>query len=89
MVRAVRSPGSTLKPFIHGLAFDLGVLTPDTLVGPTPGIFVLRASPRANVSDVRVWDFTGNAEAYLRSHAHRMYALLAVHSVRRTLTKLP
>lgn len=48
--------------------------------GPTPGIFVVRASPRANVSDVRVWDITGNAEAYLRSHAHRMYALLAVHS---------
>ena len=36
MVRAVRSPGSTLKPFIYGLAFDLGVLTPDTLIEDTP-----------------------------------------------------
>src|SRR5215813_10215639 len=36
MVRAVRSPGSTLKPFIYGLAFDLGVLTPDTLVEDRP-----------------------------------------------------
>jgi len=37
MVRAIRSPGSTLKPFIYGLGFDLGLVHPDTIVtdGPT------------------------------------------------------
>ncbi len=32
MVRATRSPGSTLKPFIYGLAFDAGLAHPDTLI---------------------------------------------------------
>jgi len=37
MVRAVRSPGSTLKPFIYGLGFDLGLVHPETVItdGPT------------------------------------------------------
>ncbi len=32
MVRAVRSPGSALKPFIYAMAFDRGLAAPDTLV---------------------------------------------------------
>lgn len=32
MVRAVRSPGSALKPFIYGLGFDDRVIHPETLV---------------------------------------------------------
>jgi penicillin-binding protein 1C len=32
MTRAVRSPGSTLKPFIYGLAFENGIAHPETLV---------------------------------------------------------
>ncbi len=32
MTRAVRSPGSTLKPFLYGLAFDAGILRPRTLI---------------------------------------------------------
>ncbi|MBO1360471.1 penicillin-binding protein 1C [Acetobacter sacchari] len=32
MVTAWRSPGSTMKPFIYGLAFQQGLLTPDTIV---------------------------------------------------------
>ena len=32
MVHAVRSPGSTLKPFIYGLAIDDGLIRPDTLI---------------------------------------------------------
>jgi penicillin-binding protein 1C len=37
MVRAIRSPGSTLKPFAYGLGFDLGLVHPETIVsdGPT------------------------------------------------------
>ena len=32
MTQAVRSPGSTLKPFIYGLAFEDGFLHPETLI---------------------------------------------------------
>ena len=32
MTRAVRSPGSTLKPFIYGLAFEDGFVHPDSLI---------------------------------------------------------
>jgi penicillin-binding protein 1C len=39
MTRAVRSPGSTLKPFIYGLAFDDGVAAPETLVEDAPRRF--------------------------------------------------
>jgi penicillin-binding protein 1C len=36
LVRAKRSPGSTLKPFIYGLAFDDGVAHPETYVDDSP-----------------------------------------------------
>lgn len=39
MTRAVRSPGSTLKPFIYGIAFDDGVAAPETLVEDAPRRF--------------------------------------------------
>ncbi|MGE3865744.1 MAG: penicillin-binding protein 1C [Hyphomonadaceae bacterium] len=39
MTRAVRSPGSTLKPFIYALAFDDGVAAPETLVDDLPRRF--------------------------------------------------
>ncbi len=32
LTRAVRSPGSTLKPFIYGLGFELGLMHPETRV---------------------------------------------------------
>lgn len=32
MAQAARSPGSTLKPFVYGAAFTLGLLHPETLV---------------------------------------------------------
>lgn len=34
-----RSPGSTLKPFIYGLAFDDGVATPQTVIADAPRRF--------------------------------------------------
>ncbi len=34
-----RSPGSTLKPFIYGLAFDDGVASPDTRISDAPRRF--------------------------------------------------
>ena len=36
MTRAVRSPGSTLKPLIYGLAFELGIAHPETLIEDRP-----------------------------------------------------
>jgi len=39
MTRAVRSPGSTLKPFIYGLAFEQGVAHPETLIEDRPTRF--------------------------------------------------
>lgn len=36
MTRAVRSPGSTLKPFIYGLAFEEGIGVPDSLISDRP-----------------------------------------------------
>lgn len=35
-VRAIREPGSTLKPFLYGMAFDEGLVTPKTVVSDVP-----------------------------------------------------
>ncbi|MGF1724367.1 penicillin-binding protein 1C [Photobacterium nomapromontoriensis] len=39
MIRAVRSPGSTLKPFIYGLGLDLGVIHSASLLSDVPSVF--------------------------------------------------
>ena len=39
MTTAVRSPGSALKPFIYGLAFDYGIAHPETLIEDKPSRF--------------------------------------------------
>lgn len=39
MTRAVRSPGSALKPFIYGLAFEDALIAPETLIDDTPADF--------------------------------------------------
>jgi len=39
MTRAVRSPGSTLKPLIFGLAFEQGLAHPETLIDDRPTVF--------------------------------------------------
>lgn len=36
MVSAIRSPGSTLKPFIYGLAFEGGLAHPETMIDDRP-----------------------------------------------------
>ncbi len=36
MTRAFRSPGSTLKPLIYGMAFDEGLVHPETLIDDRP-----------------------------------------------------
>ena len=39
MTQALRSPGSTLKPFVYGLAFDDGLANPETLIEDRPTAF--------------------------------------------------
>jgi penicillin-binding protein 1C len=39
MTQALRSPGSTLKPLIYGLAFDEGLAHPETLIEDRPTAF--------------------------------------------------
>lgn len=39
MTQAIRSPGSTLKPLIYGLAFDEGLAHPETLIEDRPSDF--------------------------------------------------
>jgi penicillin-binding protein 1C len=39
MTRALRSPGSTLKPFIYAMAFDQGLVHPVTLIDDSPVAF--------------------------------------------------
>ncbi|WP_317171206.1 penicillin-binding protein 1C [Spirosoma utsteinense] len=38
-VRAIRSPGSALKPILYGLAFDAGIITPKTKLNDVPTNF--------------------------------------------------
>lgn len=35
-VRAVRSPGSTLKPFLYAIGFDRGIITPKSVIADVP-----------------------------------------------------
>ncbi len=39
LTRAPRSPGSTLKPLIYGLAFERGIAHPESLVDDSPAAF--------------------------------------------------
>ncbi len=39
MTRVLRSPGSTLKPFIYGLAFEQGLVAQQTLIEDSPADF--------------------------------------------------
>lgn len=59
MTQAVRSPGSTLKPLVYGLAFDQGLAHPETLISDSPVMFG-RYAPRnfdgVFRGDVRVRD---------------------------------
>ena len=36
MTQAIRSPGSTLKPFIYAMAFENGIAHPETLLDDRP-----------------------------------------------------
>ena len=38
-IRAIRSPGSTLKPLLYGIAFDKGIITPKSAINDVPSNF--------------------------------------------------
>jgi penicillin-binding protein 1C len=38
-IRAIRSPGSTLKPLLYATAFDLGLVNPKTIINDVPSNF--------------------------------------------------
>ena len=40
MTTALRSPGSTLKPFIFGLAIEEGLVLPETIIEDRPAGFL-------------------------------------------------
>lgn len=57
MTRALRSPGSTLKPLVYALAFDRGLAHPETLIADTPvqfGTYAPQNFDGAFRGDVRV-----------------------------------
>jgi penicillin-binding protein 1C len=59
MTRAVRSPGSALKPFIYAMAFDDGFAAPETLVEDLPrrfGTYLPENFDRVFHGEVRVSD---------------------------------
>ncbi|WP_085793860.1 penicillin-binding protein 1C [Falsiruegeria litorea] len=59
MTQAIRSPGSTLKPLVYGLAFDQGLAHPETLIHDGPvqfGRYAPRNFDGQFRGDVRVRD---------------------------------
>ena len=90
MVRASRSPGSTLKPFIYGLAFDRALAHPDTRVmdaprhfgSYAPGNFDRRYRGRVTMAEALRWSLNVPAVAVLeRLGPHRFTHALAAAGV--------
>ena len=46
MTKRVRSPGSTLKPFIYGLAMEQGLVAQETLIEDRPANFCGLPAPQ-------------------------------------------
>ncbi|TAK50216.1 MAG: penicillin-binding protein 1C [Xanthobacteraceae bacterium] len=96
MTRAVRSPGSTLKPFIYGLAFEDGFVHPESLIDDRPQRFGAYApenfdlSYQGTVTVRRALQLSLNVPAVAlldRVGAHRLSARLAQAGVRLALPK--
>ena len=59
----MRSPGSTLKPIIYGLAFELGLAHPETLIEDRPSRFGIYVPKN--------FDQTGTARSLRKALASR------------------
>lgn len=83
MVRALRSPGSTLKPLIYGLAFDQGLAHPDTIISDRPVAFGTYAPQnfdgafRGDVTVRRALELSLNIPPVLLTHAMGPHRLMA------------
>ena len=76
IITAVRSPGSALKPFIYALAFDEGILTPESTVMDKPSTFGTYV-PK-NFSDI----FHGNVSvSYALQNSLNIPAVYALEKV--------
>jgi len=92
MVRALRSPGSTLKPFIYGAAFEEGWLHPLTRIDDQPrrfGDYVPANFSRTHVGDVTAaqalqWSLNVPAVAVLERLGPRRF----VHDLRQVGARL-
>jgi penicillin-binding protein 1C len=71
MTRAVRSPGSALKPFIYGMAFDRLILHPETLIDDRRRHF----GDYAQVGDYAPGDFDGNFQGEVSAREALQYSL--------------
>ena len=71
MTRAVRSPGSALKPFIYGMAFDRLILHPETLIDDRRRHF----GGYAQVDDYAPSDFDGNFQGEVSAREALQYSL--------------
>ncbi|MFL5270412.1 MAG: penicillin-binding protein 1C [Stellaceae bacterium] len=65
MARAVRSPGSALKPFIYGMAFDRLIIHPETLLEDRP----------RNFGDYAPTDFDGRFQGDVTAREALQYSL--------------
>jgi penicillin-binding protein 1C len=75
LTRAVRSPGSTLKPFIYGMAFERGLLHPQSWIDDNPRRFGLYRP--------RNFDGRFHGEISVREALHRSLNVPAVAVLRR------
>lgn len=75
LTRAVRSPGSTLKPFIYGIAFERGLLHPESWIDDSPRRFGLYRP--------RNFDGCFHGEISVREALHRSLNVPAVAVLRR------
>jgi penicillin-binding protein 1C len=96
MTQAVRSPGSTLKPFIYGLAMEDGLIHPETLIEDRPVRYGSYAPEnfdltfQGTVSVRKALQMSLNVPAVIlldAIHANRLTARLADAGVRLQLPK--
>src|SRR5882724_7557745 len=96
MTQAVRSPGSTLKPFIYGLAMEDGLIHPETLIEDRPVRYGSYAPEnfdltfQGTVSVRKALQMSLNVPAVIlldAIHAHRLTARIADAGVKLQLPK--
>lgn len=94
-LRAVRSPGSSLKPFLYALAFDRGMLTPlmtlndvpSDFAGYTPENYDQHYSGRVTVTEALTRSLNIPAVKVLEQMGTDLFAELLVHAGFKTIAR--